>query len=342
MEKRRKKIKKTKASRGILALFRRKIENVEQPVVASEENKPQTSADATLSDNSTLRLAIVSDDSAEREVAPGPALRSSDAGSLAPQQGSAASHDSTAAFSPKRRAAEAASQAYRRLSADEMRRRHPSRRSPLKRVDEVRVRRSEGGLFAFIFSLIGLVIRMTIVVVLVGAIGAFVGYEMVRFYVRTEEVVVPNVRGMKEADALDVLAQKKLGLLKERVEPNPLVAPGEIIEQKPPPGGKAKQGTLVRVVVSSGRANYIVPDVVGERRENAVNKIRGAGLEVGDISYLESETVPRDCVISQNPEPNKGLEKSEPVHLLLSKGPPKSSASPLPTPAGAAAATPAP
>ena len=205
-----------------------------------------------------------------------------------------------------------------------------------RRVERERRRpRSEGGLFSFIFSLLGTIIRMTVVIILVGAIGAIIGYEGVRFYVKTPEVVVPNVRGMKLPDAFDTLGQKKLGLLKERVEPNTLVAPGEIIEQKPPPGTKAKEGTVVRVVVSSGRANYIVPDVVGETRENAVNKIKGAGLEVGDITYLENETVPRDCVISQNPEANKGLDQPAPVHLLLSKGPPRTpaaSGSSLPSP----------
>jgi hypothetical protein len=233
-------------------------------------------------------------------------------------------------------AAQRAAQAYQDVSKDLRRRAQPRRPSGTRRVAEVRPRRREGGFFTFVFSVIGLIIRMVIVLVLVGALGAVVGYEAVRLYVRTPEVVVPNVKGMKLPDAFDTLGQKKLGLLKERVEPNSLVAPGEIIEQKPPPGTKAKEGTVVRVVVSSGRANYIVPDVIGERRENAENKIRGAGLEVGDISYLESETVPRDCVISQNPEPNKGLEQPAPVHLLLSKGPPRSSASSsLPAPSSA-------
>ncbi len=229
--------------------------------------------------------------------------------------------------------ARVAAEAHRRVASREKALRRPPRPSPQKRIEKLAPRSREGGLFSFFFSLIGLIIRMTVVILLVGAIGAIIGYETVRTYVRTPEVVVPNVRGMKLADAFDVLGQKKLALLKERVEPNALVSPGEIIEQKPPPGTKAKQGTAVRVVVSSGRANYIVPDVVGERRENAENKIRGAGLEVGAITYLESETVPRDCVISQNPEPNKGLEKPEPVHLLLSKGPPRgASSSAVPAP----------
>ncbi|GIX43896.1 MAG: PASTA domain-containing protein [Candidatus Hydrogenedentota bacterium] len=218
----------------------------------------------------------------------------------------------------------AARQGFARARAAEARRGKRRPPTPYERVErERRLRpRSEGGFFSFVFGLIGLIIRMTIVTVLVGALGAFVGYEVVRAYVRTPEVVVPNVKGMKVQDAFDALAQKKLGLLKERAEPNAIVAPGEIIEQKPPAGSKAKEGTVVRVVVSSGRANYIVPDVVGETRENAINKIRGAGLEVGNITYMESDTAPRDSVISQNPEANKGLEQPMPVHLLVSAGPP--------------------
>ncbi len=336
MKKRRKKIvRKAKAGPGLFGLFRRSRPRESEALTIEGEAPPPPAGEPGL-DNSTLRLPVLSDDSGELEVAPGPPPRDSELQTGLPRDEVARSRDLTSPTSPEKGATQPAAAAYRRASAKEQQRRSLARPKWQGRVEESRKSRNEGGLFSFLFSLIGLVIRMAIVVVLVGAIGAFIGYEVVRAYVRTEEVVVPNVRGMKVPDALDVLGQKKLGLLKERVEPNTLVAPGEIIEQKPPPGGKAKQGTLVRVVVSSGRANYIVPDVVGERRDNAENKIRGAGLDVGDISYLESETVPRDCVISQNPEPNKGLEKPEPVHLLLSKGPPKTPAPTQPTPANTA------
>jgi beta-lactam-binding protein with PASTA domain len=216
-----------------------------------------------------------------------------------------------------------AKEAFARAAAREERIAHPPRPRPMERVEKLPRRRprEEGGFFSFVFGIIGLVIRMVIVIVLVAIIGGFLGYETIRWYVKTPEVVVPNVRGMKVADAFEIVSQKKLALEKERSEANAIVASGEIIDQKPPPGGKTKEGTAVRVIISSGRANLVVPDVVGETRENAETKIKGAGLEVGNVTYLEDDRVPRDGVISQNPEANKGLDQATPVHLLLSSGP---------------------
>jgi beta-lactam-binding protein with PASTA domain len=181
--------------------------------------------------------------------------------------------------------------------------------------------RSRFGFFSFIFGFVGLVFKMIFVTVLVMALAAWFSYEAVRMYVKTPEVTVPNVRGMREADAVKLLSAKKLALIEERSEPSPLVAPGEIIDQRPLPGTSAKEHTLVRIVISSGRSNFIVPDVVGETRDNALNKIKGAGLEVGDVLTIENEKVPKDAVISQNPEANKGLDQPAKVDLLISAGP---------------------
>jgi xanthosine utilization system XapX-like protein len=338
-KKRKRTARKSTQRRSLLGLFRRGAPLSGPAPDEPPAKGPEAAAGAPPTATPTLRLRQLVDEDFPYEVAKGPAAEPAEgpepASSLAPPPVHESS-DTLRVVVPRaddQDAARMASHAYRQAVRDEHRRGRPPRPPRNRRIEQVRPRRREGGFFSFLFSLIGLIIRMVVVVALVGAVGALIGYEVVRTYVRTPEVVVPNVRGMKLADAFDVLGQKKLGLLKERVEPNALVAPGEIIEQKPPPGTKAKQGTPVRVVVSSGRANYIVPDVVGERRENAENKIRGAGLEVGDITYLESDTVPRDCVISQNPEANKGLEQPAPVSLLVSKGPPKSAAGALPTPA---------
>jgi beta-lactam-binding protein with PASTA domain len=185
------------------------------------------------------------------------------------------------------------------------------------------------GFFSFIFGLFGLVIKMTIVTLLVFAIGGVAGYKVISLYVKGKEIPVPNVRGMKVADAVDILSDKKLSLVKERAESSGLVAPGEIIDQRPPVGTTVKENTVVRVVVSSGRAKFIVPDLIGETRENAVNKIKGARLEVGNIIYIEDDTVAKDTVITQVPDANKGLDAPGKVDLLISSGP-RGSAFPMP------------
>jgi len=180
--------------------------------------------------------------------------------------------------------------------------------------------RPRWGLFSFIAGFFGLIIRVVVVTAIIMGLTAWAGFEAVKMYINTPQVTVPNVRGMKIADAVEVLSKGGFSTIKERSELSGLVAPGEIIEQHPQPGASAKSGTTVRIIISSGRANFIVPDVVGETKDNAMNKIKGAQLDVGNVTYIDSSTTPKDSVISQNPEANKGLEQGVKVDLLISSG----------------------
>ncbi|MCX7018667.1 MAG: PASTA domain-containing protein [bacterium] len=180
--------------------------------------------------------------------------------------------------------------------------------------------RPRWGLFSFVTGFIGLIVRVIVIAGIIMALAAWMGFEAMKMYINTPQVTVPNVRGMKIADAVEVLSKAGFSLIKERSELSGLVAPGEIIEQRPQPGSSAKNGTTVRIIISSGRANFIVPDVVGETKDNAVNKIKGAQLDVGNLTYIESDKIPKDSVISQNPEANKGLEQGVKVDLLISSG----------------------
>lgn len=178
------------------------------------------------------------------------------------------------------------------------------------------------GFFGFLFGLIGLVVRMLIVTVLVGGIVGFASYWIIQTYVKTPQVLVPSVRGMSVQQAFETLSKTNLPMVQERAEPSPLVPPGEVIEQRPAPGIWTKEGTTVRLVVSSGRSNFVVPDVRGETRDTAIGKIKGAQLEVGNVTFLPDDKVPADVVITQNPEANKGLDQPSKVDLLISSGPP--------------------
>lgn len=199
---------------------------------------------------------------------------------------------------------------------------------PARRLPDIRRRQAAPaatphyGPFSLFFGFIWLIFKMLFFSALVMGLAAATGYAVMHWYIRTETVTVPNVRGMKVSEAFDVLSEKKLGMIKVRSESSGLVAPGEIIEQNPQAGSSAKEGRAVGVVVSSGRSRYMVPNVVGESIDNARNKIKGAGLEVGNELRLEDPNVPKEAVISQQPAPNTGTDDPVKVDLLVSSGPP--------------------
>lgn len=153
-------------------------------------------------------------------------------------------------------------------------------------------------------------------------LGALIGFMVMTEYIKTPEVTVPNVSGMKIEEAFTVLSDKNLGVIKRGTESSGLVAPGEIISQQPPAGSAAKVNTDVGVVISSGRSQFVVPNVVNETKENAINKIRGARLEVGNALTLEDNSVPRGNVISQTPIGGTGSDEVIKVDLMISAGPP--------------------
>jgi beta-lactam-binding protein with PASTA domain len=178
------------------------------------------------------------------------------------------------------------------------------------------------GPFSLFFGFLWLIFKMIFFTGLVLGLGALIGFMVMTEYIKTPEVTVPNVSGMKIDEAFDVLSDKKLGVIKRGTESSGLVAPGEIISQQPPAGAKAKVDTDVGVVISSGRAQFVVPNVVNETRENAINKIRGARLEVGNVLTVEDNSVARGNVISQSPIGGTGQDEAVKVDLMISAGPP--------------------
>ena len=201
----------------------------------------------------------------------------------------------------------------------ELRRRRLREQERITRLPR-RAARFGFGPLGWLLGFFGLIFRMLLVTLLVIGISAYLGYQIVNMYIMTPEVVVPNVRGMKLDAAVEIVSDKGLSLVKDRAEATGLVAPGEIIDQRPQPGSTTKSGAALHVVVASGRSRFVVPDVIRETRENAANKIRGANLEVGDITLIEDDKFPKDTVIKQSPEAGKGMDQAGKVNLLVSSG----------------------
>jgi beta-lactam-binding protein with PASTA domain len=204
----------------------------------------------------------------------------------------------------------------------------PAPRSTRQKLPDIRRRQTARstvptyGPFSILFGFLWLIFKMLFFTALILGLGAAAGYATLHWYIKRPEVTVPQVRGMKIAEAFEVLSEKKLGMVKIRSESSGLVAPGEIVEQSPPAGSMSKEGRAVGVVISSGRSKFTVPNVVGESIENARNKIKGAGLQVGNELRMEDATVPKEAIISQQPAANTGLDEATKVDLLVSSGPP--------------------
>ena len=100
-------------------------------------------------------------------------------------------------------------------------------------------------------------------------------------------------------------------------------------------GKKGGKGKVIAIVVAivvillivlfalgvfGGAETVVVPDLLGMEQEEAVEAIKDAGLEVGDIETSYSDDVEEGCVMEQTPDADKEVEEGSEVDLVISKG----------------------
>jgi len=140
---------------------------------------------------------------------------------------------------------------------------------------------------------------------------------------KPNEVIVPDVTGMKLSQAQQILAEQNLKLRVARWEFNKEVPPEHIIRmESPEPNQKVLEGREVLVVASQGAAKVTVPDLSGQSLRDALTAIKSAKLRLGQRVDTYSETVPAGYVIGQQPPPNIEVPEETPISIIVSKGSP--------------------
>mgnify|MGYP000266810075 CR=1 FL=1 len=140
---------------------------------------------------------------------------------------------------------------------------------------------------------------------------------------KPNEVVVPDVTGMKLSEAQQILAERNLKLRVVRWEFSKEVPPEHIIRmESPEPNQKVLEGREVLVVASQGAAKVTVPDLSGQSLQDALATIKNAKLRLGQRVDTYSETVPAGYVIGQQPPPGVEVPEETPINIIVSKGSP--------------------
>ena len=132
------------------------------------------------------------------------------------------------------------------------------------------------------------------------------------------QVAVPNVIGLKEAEAVERLETAKFEAKVERVF---AAAPkGEVVDQQPQSGEQVATGSVVTVKVSKGTNTKPVPDVIGLQEDEAIAKLRDSGFEprVFDVPAAD----PAGTVVAQEPQPGAKAPPDSSVRINVSTGEP--------------------
>jgi eukaryotic-like serine/threonine-protein kinase len=133
----------------------------------------------------------------------------------------------------------------------------------------------------------------------------------------SKPVTVPNVVGLKEQPAVDLI--KNAGF-QPRVErsANPDVPKGTVMSQNPHAGARIQKGDEVVLLVSTGPPKTSVPDVVGMDYADAVQALDDANLNAKKHEIFSDK--PAGQVVDQDPAAGRQVVEGTEVVLDVSKG----------------------
>jgi serine/threonine-protein kinase len=133
-------------------------------------------------------------------------------------------------------------------------------------------------------------------------------------------VKVPNVIGKSYSDAEKILESNNLNFSKCSEQFNDKYPPNFVINQTPKSGLDVKSGRTIYLIVSKGQESITTPNLTGKTlREARVILIR-SNMQMGDVSYVFSDSVGTDTVMHQNISAGRPMPAGSLVNVVVSKG----------------------
>ena len=137
-----------------------------------------------------------------------------------------------------------------------------------------------------------------------------------------KQVTMPKIAGETKANAVNKLEQMKLKV--EIIEEySKVFAPGYVMEQSIEKKKKILEGATVKLIVSkelkTNTKQITMPNVIGETKANAVNKLEQMNLKVKVIEKT-SQTIAPGCVIKQSINSGVIIDEKTTITLVVSKG----------------------
>jgi serine/threonine-protein kinase len=159
------------------------------------------------------------------------------------------------------------------------------------------------------------------VLLLAGGLGLTFGvFFLTSFAVatRAREVRVPDVRGKTVAEATTALAAVGLEMAVDPVRRADAKVPADhVLSQEPDPGNTLRRQRPVRIRVSDGQRDPVVPVVVGQADQAATAILSQGGITVAARIDVRGADSPVGTVVAQDP-PAKG--RAQAVTLIINRG----------------------
>ena len=158
----------------------------------------------------------------------------------------------------------------------------------------------------------------------VGFLGGYLVTVFALFPVqgpRTSLVSVPELVGRTADEARRLLDSRGLGYVEAASLHHPEAPAGRVVAQSPLPRQMARPAAPVRVTLSLGPREQVVPDVSGLSWRQAQIVLARDGFRT-DVGWVDAERDVGD-VVSTDPEAGSRVQLPGDVRVLVSSGPPR-------------------
>ena len=134
------------------------------------------------------------------------------------------------------------------------------------------------------------------------------------------EFTLPDYTGKTLQQAQ--LGLEDLGLAGEKAseEYSVDVQAGIVLRQFPRSGVKVKPGRTVKLVVSLGQKMVPIPELAGKSVRQAMLDLETAGLELGEVQWALSDTLPERVVVFSYPSAGFEVPQGSMVNLMVNRG----------------------
>ncbi len=161
------------------------------------------------------------------------------------------------------------------------------------------------------------IIAASVIVLIAGIVG--LGFMMGWFGGGNDEIIVPDFKGMTLEQAIEQADELGLKIEEGQKVYSPDQEEGFITSQSPSKDSKVSEGKVIKVNISLGKKDGVVPDIVGKDYKAAKKELEAYGFELGVVVKVTS-TKPEDTVLTQSVKAGDTADKGTVIDVEVSDG----------------------
>ena len=147
-------------------------------------------------------------------------------------------------------------------------------------------------------------------------------YLTLTFIIKSEDtVIVPDLVGKDVVSALELLTDLQLNTKVSGSEYSDQFPKNHVTFQEPEAGSEIKKDRDVRIMISKGTRNILMPNLVALSEQQARMIMEENGISRGQLSRTFNEDIEKDRIMAQVPAAGVMITRGAAVDLLVSVGP---------------------